>query len=234
MRMVLAYSLLLGIFLSACGRQTRELDHLEQRAADTIAKFLALHEGKFADARVTNVAQVFALMELSRSHRTHPHTYQTAFRKFGKYSGFTNSFYDKYICLQPVLPITNGLIRGELYVISASPYPGLDGQPCRVIIWKAGRQDYRIGRLTESRIHALFHERGVPLPPPTPSPPVPVPDDAPEPVSIVVRAELFFKDLAENYGPGRFFWFPMMLICIGVVLAALILTFIWFSRRRHR
>jgi hypothetical protein len=67
MRPIHVVFVLLAIGMAGCGRRERtELNELEQEAAATIQKFLVLHDNQGPEAVVTNVNQLFALMDLSR------------------------------------------------------------------------------------------------------------------------------------------------------------------------
>jgi hypothetical protein len=45
------------------------------------------------------------------------------------------------------------------------------------------------------------------------------------------RVRKFFEKLAYYYGPGRFFWLPMMVICLGGPLVIATVLAVWFVRR---
>ncbi len=228
--------LFLTVACTGCGKsERRDLRQLELSTADTIAMLLGLYEGQFPNSRITNIAQAFSLLDLQEGGRRHPYNLQEQFRTFGKYSGFSDSFYEKYLCLPPNSGITNGSVKGEVVIVSAKPFPDLDESLCRIVIWKAGKQDYRVDTVDEKHIQQTIGYVIVASAENNIAPPVPKPARGDKVTySAGTKVKIAFKELAEKYGLGRYFWFPVMVICGLVLLLIGVLLYIWFGHRgRH-
>lgn len=229
--------LLLFVFticITACGRrQIIESNELEQEAIGSMVLPLALHEAQFPNARVTNVAQVFAMLDLSRSHRSHPYVFQERFRRFDGHAGFTNSIYEKYVVVPP--GITNGRVGGELILMNAVPFRDFNHGLSRMVIVRAGKQDYRPEKVTEPDIQEIFRRSAIDIPKPIPMPALTAPPGYGKlNYPLTTRVRMFFENVAYYYGPGRSFWLPMMLVCLGLPLIIAVVIFVWFSRRSRR
>lgn len=225
-------SLLIALYGTGCiKREQRQQFELESFTAGTIQRSLSLHEGNSSGEPITNVAQIFAMMDLTSAHRGHPYVLQQRFREFGPTAGFTNSIYEKYV----ILPrgITNRAIKGEMTLMSAQPFQDLDGRAIRMIIWKAGEQDYRSTELREERVQEMFRDinRTIPVPERMPSPPIP-PGFARSAPSLLESVELYFRDVAGNLGVGRGSWWILLLL-LGIGVVAIVTTLILFSVSRH-
>jgi hypothetical protein len=212
-----------------CDRRTQELRELEGNAAAAIYRALDLYEGLHPTIEVTNLPQVFnGATELSRWHILHPAFFDREFRKFGKYAGFTNSFYEKYVRVPA--NVTNHAFPTEAMFMNSQPVPDYDGGFGRYVIWREGPQYHRSSWVPEEQIQEAFRRAGVPIPKPTPMPKPPVPEGRPyieRPLSMRVR--LFFRDLV---GPA--FADELMWICFGAPIASAVVLVIWLSRRRSR
>lgn len=226
-------SCLLAVFLAgACGKRDRQKQFdLEGLTAATLQKFLTLSENRPDHESITNVAQIFAIMDLSNAHRTHPYVLQDKFQAFGPNAGFKNSIYEKYVVFSPGL--TNEMLKGPIIVMSSLPFLDLDGHPVRMVVWKAGQKDYRQITIQEDRVQQMFHELGqaipvaLPMPPATPPPDVGNTGSPPQ-----QKVELFFRDIAGDIGIGRGRWWLLILVLgIGVVLVGAI-SILLFTRRR--
>jgi hypothetical protein len=232
----LAAILLIGgfLFLPGCGRKMAKLHEAENTAAGAIQRSLVLYEGLYAGVTITNLHQVFdGATRLDQWHIMHPARLETDFRKFGKYAGFTNSFYEKYVRVPS--GVSNRAFPKDAMFMNAQPVPDYDGGYGRFVIWREGPQDYRNNWAPESQIQEAFQRAGVPIPQVTPMPKPPRPGGSPYPDhSLGTRTVLFFKDLSGDYGPGRALWFPFMLICLGVPLIISVVLFVWIFRRSRR
>jgi hypothetical protein len=226
---VLAF--VIAFCLSGCGRREAiELNELEEQVVGSMILPLTLYEAQFPNSRITNVAQIFAMLDLSRSHRSHPYVFQERFRRFGERAGFTNSIYEKYVVVSA--GITNHGFGGELLLMNAVPFRDVDRNLSRMVILRFASQDYRPQKITETDVQDIFQRNQLPIPIPAAMPAVGAPPGfvkSSYPPSTRIR--MFFENLAYYYGPGRFFWLPMMLICVGAVLFAVILLVVWFARR---
>jgi hypothetical protein len=208
-----------------------ELDNLEQITADAIAKGLTFYENQHPDLPLTNVVQAFSMMELGRPHRTHPYRLQERFLEFGKQSGFKDSIYEKYVAVS--VGITNRAIQGVTVFMSAEPFSDLNRDTVRMVIWKAGKRDYRIARLEDQHVQEILKEANLTIPKPTPMPPPPVLSPL-EPDPISVKVEKYFRDVAGNIGIGRGSWWIILLLYAAVAGLFLLFLYIWFGRRsRH-
>lgn len=224
--------LLFALCATGCEkRERRRQIELEGLTAATIQKFLTLHEGTSAGEPITNVAQIFAMMDLTSAHRVHPYVLQQRFREFGRNAGFKSSIYDKYVILPHGL--TNRAIKGEMILMSAEPFPDLDGHPVRMVIWKAAKQDYRQTELLERRVQEIFSEANIPIPrADVSSPAVPPAGDYKLTYPFTTRVRMYFQSFAELLGLGKMFWFPLMLLCAVVLIAGMMFS-IWILRRNR-
>lgn len=222
---------LLSVLVTGCGRsELVALNELEQEAAGSLVLPLALYEAQFPDGRITNVAQVFGVLDLSRSHRSHPFVFQERFRRFDSQAGFTNSIFEKYV----VIPagITNEQTGGELVLMSATPFPDFEKVLTRMVIVRAGKQDYRASKIADSQVQEIFRRSGIAIPKPIRMSAAEAPLGYEKPnYRLATRFRMFFENVAYAYGPGRFFWLPTMLICIGVPILGATFFVIWFARR---
>lgn len=222
------------VTLCGCERKIQKLRHLEGTAIAAITKALWLYEGLYPGVAITNLPQAFnGAFELDAWHRMHPAFLEKEFRKFGKYAGFTNSFYEKYVRVPA--GITNRAFPKDVIYMNAHPVPDYDGKFGRYVIWREGPQSYNNNWAPEEQIQEAFRRAGVPIPRPSPMPKPRVPKDSPYPQqSLGKRMTLFFRDLAGDYGPGRRFGETLMLICLGVPTIAGVVMVFWFARRPKR
>jgi hypothetical protein len=77
----------------------------ESRGIGRIASWLRLHEALYPGVRITNVSQLFG--EVSNGY---PHFLHEQFRMFGKHAGFENSIAEKYVFLDPPIPLASSEI----------------------------------------------------------------------------------------------------------------------------
>lgn len=230
-KFLMALVLCLVFCASACRQQETQID-IEHETAVMIRKFLSIYEAQFPSAPVTNIAQAFMVMDLSRPTRMHPYYLQERFRSFGKYAGFQNSIYEKYI----VLP-SGGRARtrfGEVGFLNAEPFPNAKGQFGRFVASKIGKgyENSRVDWFEESQIQLIFKEAsdGIPnvefMPPPTSLPPMAAD-------SIVMRVRKYYRDVAGNLGIGRGSWWIVLSAYVGIAGVILGFLFIWFSKGRR-
>jgi hypothetical protein len=228
-------TLVVVLFCIGCKqRERQEQNQLEGFTAATIQKFLDFGEERFTEKPLTNVIQVFEMMDLTSAHRSHPYVLQQHFRKFGANAGFNNSIYEKYVLVPSGL--VDRAIKGEMIFMSGQPFPDLDGQRVRMVIWKAGKQDYRSTKLREERVQEMFRtlNKKIPLPPPMPSP-SPPPDFALSGPSPWKSVNLYFRDIAGGLGIRRgSWWILLLLLGFGVVAVGTTLVFFFVNRRRWR
>jgi len=224
-----------ALYAVGCGKHERSRQYeLESLTTATIQKFLDFGEERFTEKPLTNVIQVFEIMDLTSAHRAHPYVLQQRFRKFGANAGFKNSIYEKYVLVPSGLGDRS--IKGEMIFISAQPFPDLDGQRVRMVIWKAGKQDYRSSKLREERVQEMFRtlNKKIPEPPPMP-PPSPPPDFELSIPPLSKSIELYFRDIAGGLGIGRGSWWILLsLVGFGVVAVGTILFFFVGWRRWKR
>lgn len=221
--------ILMGV---GCARRERERQNeLEGFTAARLQQFLALRENHSPVETITNVVQIFEMMDLSQPHRAHPHTLQKRFREFGPNAGFKNSIYEKYVVVR--MGITDRGIKGEMIFMSAEPFPDLDGRPIRMVIWRAGAEDYRHKELDEDEVHRIFSTANIPIPrPPAMPAPGPPPGDYELSYPPTTRVRLFFQEFAQILGLEKMLWFPLMLLCAIAVVGTLVFS-IWLIRRNR-
>src|SRR5688572_18649607 len=116
------------------GRNMTKLQELEGRSAGAIRFCLDLYEANNPGVTITNVPQVLAgTMDLSHWHSSHPALLEIEFRKLGKYAGFTNSLYEKYVRVPP--GVTNRAFPKEPIFMNAYAFPDYDGRYGRMVVW---------------------------------------------------------------------------------------------------
>jgi hypothetical protein len=229
----LAICAVLVATISGCGRENLEQQFaLEHETAGVIQQLLALHEATSPQVAVTNLAQTFASIDLTRLHRKHPYFYQSEFQKFGKHAGFKDSFYEKFILFSPGISISNPPISGVLVVLSAETFLDMEEKPVRMLTWRAGSQDYRSISLAEDRVQRIFKELGLSIPKPLPSPPAAPPTDVMH-VTWTDKLEGQFDVLAFLMGlPGRGRLVRNATLGVVVVLLTGLVFWLW-RRTRH-
>jgi hypothetical protein len=225
--------LLTAVFcLAGCGRWEREERAvLERAAAGRLHKSLWLHEAQFPDHPRTNLTTVFQELGVE-----YPSDLHEKFRRYGREAGFTNSIFERYLFTPG--GISNEVLKGEIILMGAKPYVNEGERLVRIALVRngPGYEGWSFNEFNEDQVQQSFKDAGVEMPPPRP--PVasaPIAREGFQPrVSFAAKVRRFFQNVAYYYGPGRFFWFPMMLICIGSVLFVVILLIIWFTRRSRR
>jgi len=94
--------------------------------------------------------------------------FETQFREFGTFKGFTNSIYEKYVFLNPGVPIQ---LREEASILFMSSSPVSEpGGIYRYAVYRQG-SNLLSGSIPESKIQQAFAaaDRQIPPPPPAPS-----------------------------------------------------------------
>jgi hypothetical protein len=222
------------LVLSGCGRKMARLHELEANSAGAIERCLSRYEATHPGLNITNLPQVLnGAMVLNQWHSSHPAYFEMEFRKLGKYAGFTNSFYEKYIRVPP--GVTNQAFPKDPIFMNAYPFPDFDGRYGRYVIWREHPQTFRATWARESQVQEAFQRAGVPIPKPSPMPKPPYPGPRPQQdYPLKTRTMIFFKELCRDNGLNPQFWFPVMLVCVGGPLIIGITLFLWFWRSRHR
>jgi hypothetical protein len=220
---------LFAVTLIGCDRKLMKLRKLEGTSAGVMQQFLDLYEAQNPGIAITNLPQVFnGTMELGRWGSKHPAFFDLEFRKFGKYAGFTNSFYEKYVRVPPF--VTNRAFPREPIFMNAQPVPDYDGGYGRYVVWREGPQYHRNNFVPEEQIQEAFRRAGVAIPKPTPMPKPPVPEGRSyyqPPLSVRIR--WFFRDLVGPALADELMW-----ISFGIPIAGAAVLAIWLIRRRQR
>jgi hypothetical protein len=107
------------LLLVGCGLQPMQIEVEDEAAASIFPKVnLYLVD---TNTSITNIAQIYAEVNLASDHRSHPWRFQKKFQRFGKYAGFKNSFYEKYVFLPR--GTTSSIVGGEIVFLNAQPFP---------------------------------------------------------------------------------------------------------------
>lgn len=204
------------------GKQ-REQYELENFLAGVLQQYLALTEGPTNGVSITNLAQVFAVSDLSTAHRSHPYVLQERFREFGATAGFTNSIFEKYSVV--TTGFMNRAIKKDLILVSTQPFTDLRGVEVRMAIWRAGERDYRSTVVEESSIDEMLQNNRLKLSAYQRMPPAnPPPYFVPKPRLSWQAMEIRLREIARDIGIGSAWWFiPLVAIgiCLSVALTAL-------------
>lgn len=226
MRITLWKTLLCTIFigcLSACSSEEQQ-HTIEAQTIFGVLRLLPLYEHSYPGVQITNLAQVIAGLQ-----RDYPYGWHERLKRFGKYAGFTNSIFEKYVFFPP--GITNAKFEGELLLMNAVPYPNAYGEMERTIISKTKDVHHR-RTLPEDRIQHLFKETGIaePKPTPMPSPPAIPPElEIREPLFSKIRGGFFNFLLVNRIGGAAadVIWY----IVLSLPFAAFLLLVFWIWRR---
>jgi hypothetical protein len=221
--------LFVGILCSAgCGRWEREERAVvERQAAKRLHKMLWLHEAHFPERPRTNFAAIFQELGVE-----YPADLHERFRQYGRDAGFTNSIFERYEFVAKA--ISNEVLKGQIVVLGKEPYANESDKLVRLAITRSGPgyEGWYFDEVEEDWLQKLFRAAEAEMPRPGLVTSAPIPQKEFENRTPVTwRVRKFFENLAYYYGPGRFFWLPMMLICVGAVLFVVILLVVWFARR---
>lgn len=220
---------LLWTLLISClpGCSPAEKQHtVEAQTIFGVIRLLPIYEHSYPAVPITNLAQMITGLE-----RDYPYGWHQGLMRFGKYAGFTNSIYEKYIFFPP--GVTNPKFEGELLLMNARPYPSANGKMGRTVVSKAAGIYHR-NVLREERIQQVFKEAGIVEPKAVTMPPPPVPLKE-EPIPISIKVSRFFMKAADFLGISQH-W---LLLRNATVVASLVM-FTWlggyllFSRVRRR
>jgi hypothetical protein len=222
---------ILGVlsFVIGCGTRDPQIT-LEHRLAYGISVSLKGYEFDHPGIPVTNLAQIY-----EGWNRGYPYGLHQRFKKFGKYAGFKDSIYEKYIF--PV-GLSNRIDREEILFLNAQPFPDRDGKLGRIVISKVGdgQENHRLKWTEEQRIQQIFQEAGIPEPKPVP---MPLPPPAPpgrEGMQAPLWWEMQFEimDFCKWLGlPSQWaVWIQWALVISLVGLLGMCIVWIWRHFRR--
>jgi hypothetical protein len=200
---------------------------LERQAAKRLHKTLWLHEAQFPENPRTNLATVF--QELGAQY---PGDLHERFRKYGRDAHFTNSIFERYVFVSEA--VSNDVLKGQIVIVGEQPYVNESGKRVRIAITRSGPsyEGWSFDEFEEEQLQKFFRAAKAEMPKPRLVTSAPIPHKGFEtPTPLGWRVRNFFESLAYYYGPGRFFWLPMMLICVGAVLLVVAVLVIWFTRR---
>ena len=153
------------------------------------------------------------------------------FRRYGRDAGFTNSIFERYVFVGT--QVTNKEFQGQLAFLSTRPYVSESGQPLRIAIVRrgSGYEGWIANEFLEQTVEESLNSAGIEMPKPVALTSGPSRREGAYRPPVGHRIRRFFENVAYYHGPGRFFWLPTMLICVGVPILGVILVAVWFTRR---
>jgi len=211
---------------TGCRRKEKQFT-AEAQTARSIMLLLEWHELEKPGVRATNLAHVFADI-----NKLYPYDWHQRFKRFGKYAGFQNSIFEKYVFLPPGK--TNRYVDGEIIAVNAQPYPSPDG-PERIIISRVGPgpKQYRYYSYKEERIPGIIGD--IPKPQPMPAPP-PAPPEIREHAPILDRISGYFFGFTQANGIDHrvavVLWYG--LLSLPAILVIGLGCWLWRRALRHQ
>jgi hypothetical protein len=221
-----------AVSLSQCGcRQVEDQITAEHRTVQGLVTLLALHDAQFPQRPPTNLAQLFLEMGA-----TYPHASEQKFRSYGRHSGFTNSFYEKYVLVPK--GTRHRFVRGELALLNARPFPDTAGRLGRILVSREGGDQggYRVDWFKEAEVQQIFEDVGREIPKPVlmpPPPPGPPPQQERVQVGISEGVKVMFGRMAEMIGLEAYHWGTMLVVTASLALLAIALSILWCGRRNQ-
>lgn len=211
--------------LAGCEPRQKQFE-VEARTVFGLIKMLESYELEHPGVPITNLSQVFSGLE-----REYPHNWHKQLNAFGKFAGFTNSFYERYVFFPS--GVTNSRIGGELVCMNAIPYPAPYNEMNRSLVAKAANRYFRVP-LREEQIQHLLKEANIPEPKPVPMPAPPAPP-ATEPMAFSTKVSRFFMRLAGYLGISEHWLLLRNATFLVVVVGIFALGgYLLFSRVRRR
>ncbi|MCI0746640.1 MAG: hypothetical protein L0Y58_14665 [Verrucomicrobia subdivision 3 bacterium] len=227
MSAVCRFVLFWGVAASIAGCIPRDetRSSLERKAAQRIHTFLWLHEAAFTNRMRTNLAEI--VRELGAQY---PGDLHEKFRRFGTEAGFRDSFYDRYLFAPP--GVSNTAIHGEVVLVNAEPYLDDNNQPVRIAIVRGGPgyEGWSFHETPEWLIQEIFRQANVPIPQKNsvPGPPKRLASKQADNRAIGEAVQMYFRNLARDWGLGPGSWWMLLLASIILFLAAI--TLLYFIR----
>ena len=217
--------MLLALFGSSCSRGLDQ-EETETQMARTISGFYQMHVWDKPHVAVTNLQHLYQLLG-----RAYPHTFDRDLRRFGKHSGFTNSFFEKYAFFPP--GSTSQLAGGEIVFMNSQPFPMDNDQLGRLLIVKTG-SGYGIRGFGEQDVQKILKAQAVrpfPIAGISPKPPR---ADLPPKDSLPTVAHNKIFDLCDAMGLSREAAGRIWLVLIWSPFPLFVLLAGWLWRRSRR
>ena len=213
MRKVFCIAVIFTLAVS-CGRVPEQ--HLAEsqtirRVRDFLQSYSLLHSNQTA----TNLQQVYK----GYWDRPYPYAWHKDFKKYGKYSGFKDSFFEKYWFFPP--GSTSEIVRGEVVMMNSHPFPIDKGKLGRSIVFKRNDR-YDHDQFSEDVIQRMLKEEQITpydLPAFSAPPPEPRSRFPGEPPDWIIRVNVFFDRVAESLGISIAYSWLLRNVVIGLILA---------------
>jgi hypothetical protein len=225
-----ALTLLLVGSLSGCIKPKLQV-YWEQKAASHTIRRLHLYDSVNPGVLKTNVGQVFTNVD----DRPYPIEFHREFQRYGRFAGFTNSFYEKYVFVPEVM--TNLVKQGRPVLMNSQPFPDSENGMQRLVIYQytwQGEPTYAYTPLPEEFIQNAFKQVGVRIPEAPRFPPAP-PIPPPPPVPFDQKVHEYFRNLAVQIGMSSYHGRVLERIAAGLGVVSLVivcsLAFRWARRR---
>ena len=213
-----AWSYLFLVALAFGCREKNEQILVEHDTASFIAKVIGFYERRFPNAPVTNLQVVF-----QATGTPYPVRFDQQLRGFGRFAGFTNSLFEKYI-LAPA-PFTNVSVTGKVVLLNAEPFPERSGKPGRIIVSKSDAVDtgWIVQWFPEEQVQQILRVSGEDVPKPVPvNEPVVLPKV--QKPRLFARIENYFIGVSRAWGLGTGFGHVLVYAIFGTAGLLLIIS----------
>jgi hypothetical protein len=215
----------IAVIASGCGSRERQFE-AEAQVIMRIVWGLEWHQAEHPHESITNLSHLVA----AYSQKGYPYAWHDRFRRFGKHAGFKNSIYEKYIFLPP--GIRGREIAGDAVMMNATPYPGLEGELQRSVVFRIN-WTYLQDSVSEAFVQQMFKEAGIPEPrPQVMPPPPPRPQEFQNPGPFT-RFHDFFFGLVEAYGLSSHVAIPLWYCVLSLPFISVLGMVFWIRRRTH-
>jgi len=166
--------------------------------------------------------------------RAYPHGWHKDFKKYGKYAGFKNSFFEKYVLFPP--GTTSQIAQGELVMMNSHPFPLDKHKLGRFVVLKQGNSISPVDFSEEVIQKILREERIKPydlpaFPPPPRESRTRFPGEPPE---WVYQLNLFCDRIAERLGMGLGRGWILQFSAIGFFILLTVATCFLYRQARRR
>jgi hypothetical protein len=222
--------ILAAVALLGCIKEKPQ-SYWESQAATTLIHYMNIYDGLNPQVPKTNVAQIITNID----DRPYPVELHREFLRYGRYAGFTNSLFEKYVFVPEA--VTNLVKQGRPILMNSEPFPDTDKRLQRYIIYEVPSQTeptYSRALVSETVVQIAFKAVGMAIPEPPrfpPAPPIPPPPAA----QFDRKVHDYFRSLAVQLGMSSYHGRVLERIAAGIGALSLVIMFslgLRYARRR--